>query len=129
MSSIESVLMEKASAALDQATLLLGAGHFDGAADRAYYAMFHAVSALLRHHGMTFASHRGLHSAFGKEFAKTDRIDPKYHRMLLNAFDLRQTADYGAEADIDPATANRVCEEAADFVDMVRREMTSERSA
>jgi uncharacterized protein (UPF0332 family) len=113
-------LMEKASATLEQARLLLGARHYDGAADRAYYAMFYAASALLAQRGLQFRSHQGVHSAFGKEFAKAGAVDVKYHRMLLNAFELRQIADYGPQAKTIAATAKRVCDSAADFVSMAQ---------
>jgi hypothetical protein len=30
----------------------------------------------------------------GREYAKTGKIDPRYHRMLLDSFEWRQKSDY-----------------------------------
>jgi uncharacterized protein (UPF0332 family) len=120
LSDLESLLMAKASASLEQARLLFDAGHFDGAVDRAYYAMFHAASALLARQGLRFSSHRALLAAFGKELAKTGDVERKYHRILLSAFDLRQTADYGAQTAVDASEARDACQAAIDFLAMAR---------
>ena len=113
-------MLARADASLEQARILLDAGHCDGAADRAYYAMFHAASALLLRRGMTFRSHHAVHAAFGREFAKAGLVEHRYHRMLINAFDLRQEADYASQAEVDPTASRRACENAKDFVEMVR---------
>lgn len=51
-------MMEKAGTALVSAPLLLDAGDSDGAASRAYYAMFDAASAALAWAGATESSGR-----------------------------------------------------------------------
>jgi uncharacterized protein (UPF0332 family) len=33
---------------------------------------------------------------FGRHFAKTEELDASYHRLLIEAFGLRQAADYSA---------------------------------
>lgn len=33
---------------------------------------------------------------FGRHFAKTEQLDARYHRLLIEAFGLRQVADYSA---------------------------------
>jgi uncharacterized protein (UPF0332 family) len=89
--------LEKAAAAIEAARLLADEGFHDAAADRAYYAMFFAVEGLLSERDLSFSRHGAVHGAFGRLFAKTGELDPKYHRWLLEAFDARQTATYGAE--------------------------------
>jgi len=118
-----SALLEKAVATLEQAQLLLEASHYDGASDRAYYAMFYGASALLAQRGLQFRSHQGVHAAFGKEFAKSGLMDPKYHRKLLNAFELRLLADYGPQATISQATARKACEAAEEFLSAIRSQI------
>jgi uncharacterized protein (UPF0332 family) len=116
-------LLEKAFATLEQAQLLFEAGHYDGASDRAYYTMFYGASALLAQRGLQFRSHQGIHAAFGKEFAKSGLIDPKYHRKLLDAFELRQLADYGPQATISQGTAGKACDAAREFLSAIRSQM------
>jgi len=44
---------------------------------------------------------------FGEQFAKSGRLDPKFHRWLLDAFDRRLQGDYGFEALIAPEEVDR----------------------
>lgn len=50
------------------------------AATRTYFAMFHAASAILLAEGKRFQSHGETIGAFGLLFAKTRRVDPRFHR-------------------------------------------------
>lgn len=98
---------------------LLKAGHFAGACDRAYYAVFHMAQAVLAKEGMEFSSHEAVISAFGREFAKTGRINPKYHRILREAFDLRLTADYDIESTVSEEQARGLIADCEDFLQTV----------
>jgi uncharacterized protein (UPF0332 family) len=84
------------------------------AADRSYYAMLHAASALLVSDGIQARSHRRLLAAFGERFAKTGRLDPVHHRRLMDAFERRSLADYdpAAEFDLDDIAGAIVAAEA-----------------
>lgn len=74
----------------------LGAGRdFSDAAGKAYYAMFYAAQALLRAHGIEVVKHSAVASMLGRHFAKTGRMNPKFHRMFIDARKVRETADYG----------------------------------
>lgn len=93
-------LSAKARSAIRAADVLLREGENDSAAGRAYYAMFYVVSALLAEAGMTSSKYSGVHAQFGEHFAKTGRVNPKFHRFLLDGFDRRVRADYGLEATV-----------------------------
>lgn len=95
---------------------LLASGHFSGAVDRAYYALFHLTQGLLACWGLEFSSHEAVISAFGREFAKTKKIDPDFHRILREAFDLRLTADYDIEASISEQHAKTIIDECRVFL-------------
>jgi uncharacterized protein (UPF0332 family) len=45
--------------------------------------------------GLSFSSHSAVIAAFGREYAKTGILDPKLHRYLIDAQDLRNQGDYG----------------------------------
>ena len=55
-------------------------------------------------------------SAFGREFAKTGRMDPKYHRWLIDAQDLRNIGDYGVGNQVPKELAETVCDWAVQFI-------------
>lgn len=90
--------LEKAARSIDAARRLMDAGDADFAVERAYYAMFYTAEALLYERGLDFGSHGAVHGAFGKHFAKTGTLDPKYHGLLLDAFRARQESTYDALA-------------------------------
>lgn len=90
-----SALLEKASQSIQAAKNLRRDGYLDFAASRAYYAMFYVAEALLLEDGLSFSSHSAVISAFGKEFARTGRLDQRFHRYLLDAQDVRNIGDYG----------------------------------
>ena len=52
--------MEKANRFLDQAEMVRGLQQWDLAANRYYYACFHAVQALFIHHGLASKTHTGM---------------------------------------------------------------------
>lgn len=120
MSDAEDRRLAKAERALAGAARDLSAGDAGLASDRAYYAMFHAADALLSDRDKTFRSHGAVHGAFGKEFAKTGIIDPKYHRWILDAFRLRQEMVYDLDAEADAEAAAAVVERAREFVGVAR---------
>ena len=59
--------------ALRDANLLLANGGLDSAASRAYYAAFHAVTALFGLEGRTFAKHSALEAAVHRDLVKTGK--------------------------------------------------------
>lgn len=109
---------------LEDAQQAAGRNRLRTAADRAYYAMLHAASALLVTDGIQARSHRRLLAAFGERFAKPRRLDPVHHRRLMDAFERRSLADYDpvAEFDLDDIMSAIVAAEAfikaaADFIE------------
>lgn len=88
-------LLEKAHQSLQAAESLKRDGFRDFAASRSYYAMFYVAEALLIEDGLSYSSHAAVIGALGKLFAKTGRLDIRFHRYLLDAQDTRNIADYG----------------------------------
>jgi uncharacterized protein len=79
----------------------LAAGDYALAVNRAYYALFYAVSALLLEEGRKFTKHSGVRAAFNREIIKAGRL-PKHHGELYNRlFRDRQKGDYIAFAEFD----------------------------
>jgi uncharacterized protein (UPF0332 family) len=64
---------ERAIDALRDADLLLANGGFDGAASRAYYAAFHAVTALFALDGRIFTKHAALEAAVHRDLVKAGK--------------------------------------------------------
>jgi uncharacterized protein (UPF0332 family) len=113
--------LAKAHHALEVAGKLLSGRDFSDAAGKAYYAMFYAAQALLKAHGIEVVKHSAVASMLGHHFAKTGHLDPKFHRMFLNARRVRETADYGLFEEIIEATAIITIEESQAFVTEIER--------
>jgi uncharacterized protein (UPF0332 family) len=88
-------LLEKAASSRRAAVLLAAQDYLDFAASRAYYALFYTAEALLLAEGLAFSSHAAVIAGFGKMFAKSQRLDPRFHRYLIDAQDIRNLGDYG----------------------------------
>jgi len=68
-------------------------GFPDFAASRAYYGMCYIAEALLAHLGQSYSSHSAVITAFGREFAKTAKMDPVFYRSAVNGYKEKQ-AEY-----------------------------------
>ena len=88
-------LLLKAQNSLEAAKLLLANNFPDYATSRAYYSMFYIAEAFLEGEGLSFSKHSAVIAAFGREFAKPQRVPVEFHRFLIEAQELRTTSDYG----------------------------------
>jgi uncharacterized protein (UPF0332 family) len=113
-------LLAKAERALGAAGKLLDSGDAEFAAGRVYYAMFYVAEALLYERGLAFGKHSAVHAAFGKEFAKSGLLDPKFHRWLLDAFDARLQTDYSFDVAVEAEAVQETVERAREFLAAVR---------
>ena len=91
-------LLAAATAKLKAADLLLADGFADDAASRAYYAVFHAVSALHLANGNTFSSHAQLIGRFNKDFVRTGRLPAEFTKIVTRLFQDRQLGDYALDS-------------------------------
>jgi uncharacterized protein (UPF0332 family) len=113
--------LAKAHHALEVAWKLQTGGELADAAGKAYYAMFYAAQALLRAHRIEVVKHSAVASMLGRHFAKTGDLDPKFHRMFLNARRVREVADYSLFEEVIESTANLTLEESQAFVSEIER--------
>jgi uncharacterized protein (UPF0332 family) len=127
MSSGIEAMIAKARESLAAAHVLIKDGYYDFAASRAYYAMFYVASALLADLGQSYSSHASVIAAFGREYAKTAKLDPKFHRWLIDAQDLRNIGDYGVGSEVPKEHAETVCGWALQFADAAEVFLQSQR--
>jgi len=125
-SSLIKGYIEKAKDKLKIAASLLDDGAYDDAVSRAYYAAFHATSAVLLTEGLSTDTHRGLINLFGLHFIKTNKIGKKYGRYLSNLKDDRETGDYEVFSTIDETVAKKAIVEAKEFVSAIERYLSQQ---
>jgi uncharacterized protein (UPF0332 family) len=86
--------LEKADLALDDAAFLTDAGKYGLAANRLYYALYYAASALLLSKDIVTKRHSGLMSQIHLNFVKTGILSPDEGALLKVMFSLRHEDDY-----------------------------------
>ena len=118
MSSPEEVQanLDRADASLQAAQLLLDSELLDDAASRAYYAAFHAATALLLSQNLSFSSHTGVLRAINLNFVKTGQLDQSIGRNLNWLAELRQVGDYGETRRVFPPQGERAVAAPGSFI-------------
>ena len=92
---------EKSLASVEAARRELEAGDYTFAINRAYYALFYAVSALFLEEGRQFGKHSGVRSAFNRGVVKPGRLSEEHGRLYNQLFRDRQEGDYIAFTKFD----------------------------
>ena len=93
-----------------------GACFYGEAASRAYYGVFHALSAVLAKQGLSFSSHSQVIGGFNKHFVKTNLFPVGTTRKLQRLFEDRQVADYDWIHTVDAETAEEDVAAASEIV-------------
>jgi uncharacterized protein (UPF0332 family) len=119
-------MVEKFTKALASAHALLGLNDYDGACDRAYYAMFDAARAALLAARPPFdvasvKTHDGLIAAFSMRLVKDGPLPAYMGRWLNRAEELRLIADYTGR-DIGASAAAELLGQADAFVETICRQ-------
>ncbi len=112
--------LRQAEDTIAEATLLQNAGHYRGAVNRAYYAMFYAIQVLVFQNNVKVSKHSGIISYFDREFVKSGIFDKKLSKWLHRLFDLRQDADYDDLYEPTPDQCDEAIEQAKEFVSQIR---------
>jgi len=112
--------LEQAGESLNAVWVLLEKRLDRPAVNRAYYAMFYAVLALLATRKQETSKHSGAISLFDKEFVKPGAFTKDFSRWLHEAFDLRQRSDYTIEFQVTRKEAEMTLEHAVSFVGEVK---------
>jgi len=103
------------------AKTLIDLRHTRFAAAQSYYTIFYLAEAVLLSKSLTFSSHSAVVAAYGKEFAKTGLLDPKFHRYIVDAQKLRQTGHYGdADEEVTEEQARESLQRAGEFMKAVK---------
>ena len=109
-------LIKKAEEEIKAAEMLMKEELCRIAVSRAYYAMFYTAEALLLTKGLSYSSHKGVISNFGREFVKSGVFSKKTQKALSGIFKLRQNCDYEPLPEIDESKAKLALKNAKEFL-------------
>ena len=117
--TVVSLEMEKANRFLEQAEMVRGLQQWDLAANRYYYACFHAVQALFIHNGLASKRHSGMLSQFGLHFIKTGIIEDRLGGFLTRMEQLREKGDYNCIFSVNEDELCTIVEPAHELVEVI----------
>ena len=112
--------LAKAEECYRAAESLLEEGLFPDSANRSYYAIFHAVRALLALDSVDFKKHSGVISYFQQQYVKTGIFDREFSDIVKDAFAVRQNCDYEDFFLVSKADVVEQLKNARRFIDVIR---------
>ena len=93
----------------------------NSAASRAYYAAFHAVSALFALRGQSFSKHSAVRAAVHRDLVHAEGLPQEFGQDYDFLLDLRSAGDYGGIEHVLPEDARTAVDTARRILQAVRR--------
>ena len=117
--------LEKAHRFLAQADEMYSMQYWDLAANRYYYACYHAVQALFIANGLPATKkHSGTVTQFSLHFVKSGIVDITYGSFLARMMQLRQKADYNCAYEISEADLSEQVKLSKEFLKKIEELLT-----
>ena len=86
--------IEVAEQDLKSAKLLMNSNDYRGANNRAYYTIFHSISAVQALDGKSYKKHKDAIANFNRDYIHTGIFDKLYGRQISEAEIIRHESDY-----------------------------------
>ena len=101
-------------------------GSYESSANRSYYAMFHAIRAILALDSLDFKKHSSVIARFRELYIKTSIFSVEMSDAIGNAFNIRGNADYADFFIISKEEVRAQLEQAIKFVDEAAKYIESQ---
>lgn len=111
--------IESAKEDLKAAKLLLNAEAYKAANNRAYYAIYHAISAVHALKGNSYKRHKDAIANFNKEYVKNEIFPRSIGRKISEAEEIRHSSDYDDFYIATKEDAREQVEVAAEIIELV----------
>ena len=113
--------LKKARETFEEITILTTANKWSGAANRLYYAVFHAINALLIHDGHITNTHKGSHAVFNLNYIKTWILPIEYGRLYNQLQTMREESDYNCVYEVEADELRERIEPAQKLIEEIER--------
>ena len=117
--------LAKAKEELQTANINFNHDKISQSVNRSYYAIFHAVRAILAFELFDSKRHSAIISHFNQKFIATDLIDKAYFKMIAAAFDIRLKCDYQDFYIVSKEEANKQLDNASQFISYIEQYIIS----
>ena len=120
--------LQQAEESLDEAKFLFeGNKSPRSVINRAYYAMFYSVLAMLVFEEYSSSKHAGVISYFNSRFIKNGFIAKDLGRAINKAFELRQRGDYREQVNLTREQVEPFIDSARRFIDSSKKYLKDQR--
>ena len=111
--------LETAESDLRVARLLMQSKEYRAANNRAYYAIFHAISAVHALDGKAYKKHKDAIANFNKDYVKTEIFPREIGRKISRAEEIRHASDYDDFYIADKKETQELTDTAEELIRMV----------
>ena len=117
--------LEKSERTFEDVVFCAKEGKWEAAANRLYYALFHAMAALLINDGHHVKSHRGILAMFGEHYVRTEIFSKKDGSLLSELVIMRDNADYNCFFEADEEKLTPFIEPTRELIERIRQYITN----
>lgn len=116
--------IEVAKSDIKSARILLEAGECRGANNRAYYGIYHAISAVHALDGNAYKRHKDALANFNKNYIKTGIFPRALGRRIAEAEEIRHASDYDDFYIATKEEAEELIDTAIELVEKIEEYLT-----
>ncbi len=124
LKNLSNVRLLHAKDCLKEAEILMAAGEYKGTANRAYYAAFHSLRAVLILDNFDSKKHSGIISKFRELYLKNGLFDKRMSDAISSLFRVRSASDYDDFYIVSRQDAIEQYEYAKDIINVIEQYLT-----
>ena len=118
--------LEHAVECLSAARNLLETGNYKSAANRSYYAVFHAMRAVLAFDEIDMKHHSGIISEFRKRYIKAGAFDTSLSGIISELSSVREGSDYNDFFIVSKAETIQQVQSAEEFLAAIQSYLSAQ---
>lgn len=119
--SLANYRMDKAKQDLETARITFEHNKLAQSVNRSYYAIFHALRALLAYDKFDSKKHSSIIGYFNKNYIASEKIEQEYYKIIASAFDIRTKSDYQDFYLVSHKDAEDQLNNAVRFIEMIEK--------
>ena len=118
--------LEQAKEDLEAAKLLYQKKYYKSANNRAYYAIFHSMRAVLALEGVDFKRHKDVQAYFNKNYVNAELFPRTMGRKIAKASTIREDSDYDDEFSANQEDTLLQIQTAEELIKLVKKYIDEE---
>ena len=113
--------LEQVKTDLEESQILYNSKLYKGANNRAYYAIFHSIKAILSLEPIDFKRHKDVLAYFNKNYVKTEKFPKGLGHRISEASKIRDDSDYDDEFVADKQKTLEQINVAKEMIELVEK--------